>query len=95
MSETEICTILICASIGAVGYIIGRCVNAFDEKEFENFKEYHWLAFKQMERNFKLRQEDREGRLLESVKAGAARLGLTNKDADFIIAYAKQREATR
>ena len=95
MSEAEIYGVLICALIGVVGYIIGRCMNAFDEKEFEDFREYHRLVFKQMEENFKTRQEDREGRLLERVKAEAVRFGITNVEADLIIAYAKQREATR
>ena len=95
MTEAEICGVFICAFIGVVGFILGRFMNAFDEKEFEDFREYHRLAFKQMEENFKTRQADRELRLLGNVKAAAARLGLTNEAADFIIAYAKQREATK
>lgn len=95
MSEAEICGVLIYVLIGASGYIIGRCVNAFDEKKFKDFREYHRLVLKQMEKNFKTRQEDREGRLLESVKAEAVRFGITNVEADLIIAYVKQREAHR
>lgn len=95
MSEAEICGVLIYVLIGASGYIIGRCVNAFDEKKFEDFREYHRLVLKQMEENFKTRQEDREWRLLESVKAEAVRFGITNVEADLIIANVKQREANR
>jgi hypothetical protein len=95
MNDAEITGVIICAFIGICGYIIGRSINAFDEKEFEDFHEAHWLVMKQMEEIYKARQEDAEGRLLENVKAGAAHLGLTNADADFIIAYAKQREATK